>query len=97
MIRSRGSGGVGRHDDVEDDGIFLGAGSHSRILQTSQIESLKASVRASRHEDGVHEAREPPMSMFQIVHVVSMDDVTMRLGAFLFQEKLVSGAPEDWF
>ena len=61
------------------------------------IKSLKASVCASRHEDGVHEARELPMSMFQIIHVVSMDDVTMRLGTFSFQEKLVNGAPEDWF
>lgn len=37
------------------------------------------------------------VSMFQTVHVVSIDDVTMRLGAFSFQEKLVSGAPDDWF
>ena len=34
--------------------------------------------------------------MFQTVHVVSIDDVTTRLGIFSFHEKLVSGAPPDW-
>lgn len=37
------------------------------------------------------------VSMFQTVHVVSMDEVTMRLGDFSFHEKLVKGAPEAWF
>lgn len=36
------------------------------------------------------------VSMFQTVHVVSIDDVTTRLGAFSFQEKLVNGGPVDW-
>jgi len=35
--------------------------------------------------------------MFQTVHVVSIDDVTTRLGAFSFHEKLVNGALEFWF
>jgi hypothetical protein len=34
------------------------------------------------------------VSMFQTVHVVSIDDVTTRLGAFSFHEKLVNGALE---
>jgi hypothetical protein len=33
------------------------------------------------------------VSIFQTVHVVSMEEVTMRLGDFSFQEKLVNGAP----
>ena len=33
------------------------------------------------------------VSMFHTVHVVSIDDVTTRLGAFSFHEKFVSGAP----
>ena len=33
------------------------------------------------------------VSMFQTVHVVSIEDVTTKLGAFSFQEKLVRGAP----
>ena len=33
------------------------------------------------------------VSMFHTVHVVSMEEVTTRLGDFSFQEKLVSGAP----
>lgn len=36
------------------------------------------------------------VSMFQTVHVVSIEEVTMRLGDFSFQEKLVNGAPVDW-
>jgi hypothetical protein len=36
------------------------------------------------------------VSMFQTVHVVSIDDVTTKLGAFSFQEKLVNGGPVDW-
>jgi len=35
--------------------------------------------------------------MFQTVHVVSIEDVTTRLGAFSFHEKLVNGALEFWF
>lgn len=35
------------------------------------------------------------VSIFQTVHVVSMDAVTMRLGDFSFHEKLVNGAPAD--
>ena len=31
------------------------------------------------------------VSMFHTVHVVSIDDVTTRLGAFLLQEKFVRG------
>lgn len=31
--------------------------------------------------------------MFQTVHVVSIEDVTTRLGDFSFHEKLVNGAP----
>lgn len=33
------------------------------------------------------------VSMFHTVHVVSMDDVTIRFGDFSFQEKFVIGAP----
>ena len=33
------------------------------------------------------------VSMFQTVHVVSIEDVTMRLGDFSFHENEVSGAP----
>jgi len=33
------------------------------------------------------------VSMFQTVQVVSIEDVTTKLGAFSFQEKLVKGAP----
>lgn len=33
------------------------------------------------------------VSMFQTVQVVSMDDVTTRLGLFSFHEKFVNGAP----
>ena len=33
------------------------------------------------------------VSIFHTVHVVSMEDVTIRLGDFSFHEKLVSGAP----
>lgn len=33
------------------------------------------------------------VSIFQTVQVVSMEDVTIRLGAFSFHEKLVNGAP----
>ena len=33
------------------------------------------------------------VSMFHTVHVVSIEDVTMRLGDFSFHEKLVRGAP----
>ena len=36
------------------------------------------------------------VSIFQTVHVVSIEDVTTRLGAFSFQEKLVKGAPVFW-
>lgn len=35
--------------------------------------------------------------MFQTVQVVSIDDVTTRFGDFSFQEKLVNGAPVEWF
>ena len=35
------------------------------------------------------------VSIFQTVHVVSIEDVTTRLGDFSFHEKLVSGAPVD--
>ena len=35
--------------------------------------------------------------MFQTVHVVSIEDVTTRLGAFSFHEKFVNGALEFWF
>lgn len=35
--------------------------------------------------------------MFHTVHVVSIEDVTTRLGDFSFQEKFVSGAPVDPF
>lgn len=35
--------------------------------------------------------------MFQTVHVVSIEEVTTKLGAFSFHEKLVRGAPECWF
>lgn len=35
--------------------------------------------------------------MFQTVQVVSIEDVTIKLGTFSFHEKLVSGAPECWF
>ena len=35
------------------------------------------------------------VSMFQTVHVVSIEDVTTRLGDFSFQEKLVKGAPVE--
>jgi len=37
------------------------------------------------------------VSMFHTVHVVSMEEVTIKLGAFSFHEKLVNGAPVDWF
>ena len=33
------------------------------------------------------------VSMFHTVHVVSMEEVTTRLGDFSFHEKLVRGAP----
>lgn len=33
------------------------------------------------------------VSIFQTVHVVSIDEVTIRLGAFSFHEKLVNGPP----
>jgi hypothetical protein len=33
------------------------------------------------------------VSRFQTVHVVSIEEVTTRLGIFSFHEKLVSGAP----
>lgn len=33
------------------------------------------------------------VSMFQTVQVVSIEDVTTRLGDFSFHEKLVNGAP----
>jgi hypothetical protein len=36
------------------------------------------------------------VSMFQTVQVVSMDDVTTRLGLFSFHEKFVRGAPAPW-
>jgi len=36
------------------------------------------------------------VSMFQTVHVVSMEEVTIKLGAFSFHEKFVNGAPVDW-
>jgi hypothetical protein len=36
------------------------------------------------------------VSRFQTVHVVSIEDVTTRLGIFSFHEKLVSGAPPLW-
>jgi hypothetical protein len=36
------------------------------------------------------------VSIFQTVHVVSMEEVTIKLGAFSFQEKFVNGAPVDW-
>ena len=96
-IRSRGSGGVGRRDDIEDGGIFLGVGvsqSNTPDFANRKLEGFRPRQQTRRW---CHEAREPSVSMFQTVHVVSMNDVTMRLGAFSFQEKLVSGAPEDWF
>jgi hypothetical protein len=37
------------------------------------------------------------VSMFHTVQVVSIDDVTTRLGDFSFQEKFVKGAPVEWF
>ena len=37
------------------------------------------------------------VSMFQTVQVVSIDEVTTRLGDFSFQEKLVNGAPTELF
>ena len=37
------------------------------------------------------------VSRFQTVQVVSMEDVTIRLGAFSFHEKFVSGAPAVLF
>lgn len=36
------------------------------------------------------------VSIFHTVHVVSIEDVTTRLGDFSFQEKFVSGAPVPW-
>lgn len=37
------------------------------------------------------------VSMFHTVQVVSMEEVTIWLGAFSFHEKFVSGAPVEWF
>lgn len=37
------------------------------------------------------------VSMFQTVQVVSIDEVTTKLGDFSFQEKLVNGAPTELF
>jgi len=37
------------------------------------------------------------VSIFQTVQAVSMEDITMRLGAFAFQEKLAKGAAGVWF
>lgn len=37
------------------------------------------------------------VSIFHTVHVVSIDDVTTRLGDFSFHEKLVNGAPVELF
>jgi hypothetical protein len=36
------------------------------------------------------------VSIFHTVHVVSMEEVTIKLGAFSFHEKFVKGAPVDW-
>ena len=36
------------------------------------------------------------VSRFHTVHVVSIEDVTTRLGIFSFHEKFVSGAPPLW-
>ena len=36
------------------------------------------------------------VSIFHTVHVVSIEEVTMRDGDFSFQEKFVKGAPVDW-
>ena len=37
------------------------------------------------------------VSIFQTVHVVSIEAVTTRFGDFSFHEKLVRGAPVEWF